>query len=449
MAFLEKIDSNSDMHPRDGRPRLRIAYFVGSFPHVSETFITNQIVGMAARGHQVDIFTTVPKKNDHIPAGVRRFRLMERTRFLFGSTNYCVRALRAAWLLLRFGWLIPGAVLRPLNVSRRAGSAISLGLLAAALTVLGRQRGRFDIVHCQFGVYGELALALMDLGALSGKLAVSFRGYDATKYLRSHPRAYDDLFRRADLILPVSETLAQRLIAAGCDRSKIMIHRSGIEFVRFSPVEPRRSPHERTCVLSIGRLTEKKGIQYAIRAVARVIATGRRLSYNVAGDGPLRPELERLVRGLGVGEHVHLLGWRSHDEVIASLQQSHILLAPSVTAADGNEEGIPNAVKEAMALGIPVLCTRHGGIPELVEDSVSGFLVRERDVEALAERLTWLVDHPEAWISMGRAGRERIKSAFDVDRLNDELAACYQRILVSGGAPTGGVPAASTARAIP
>lgn len=436
------------MNRGEGRENLRIAYLVGSFPHISETFIVNQIVGMVARGHQVDVFTTVSERSGEIPAGVRRFHLMEHVHFLFGSTNYFVRMLKVLWLLFRFGWLMPRGVLRSLNVFRYRGEAMSLGLLAAALTLFGRNRGRYDIVHCQFGIYGGLAVRLMDIGALSGKLVVSFRGYDATKYLRANPRAYDEVFRRADLILPVSKTLAERLVAAGCDRSKIQVHHSGIEFARFSPTKPRRSAQEPTRLFSIGRLTEKKGIEYAIRAVARVVATGRKLSYDVAGEGPLRPALERLIHEFGVGEHVRLLGWRGHEEVVGLLEQTHVLVAPSVTAADGDEEGIPNSAKEAMALGIPVVCTRHGGIPELVEDGESGFLVSERDDEALAERLMYLVDHPETWVSMGRVGRERIRSAFDIHRLNEVLAGLYEQALADGDGASVALPLTATARVV-
>jgi colanic acid/amylovoran biosynthesis glycosyltransferase len=122
-------------------------------------------------------------------------------------------------------------------------------------------------------------------------------------------------------------------------------------------------------------------------------------------------------------------GSKRHEEVIQVLTQTHILIAPSVTAADGDEEGIPNTLKEAMAMGLPVISTVHAGIPELVEDGVSGFLVPERDVEALADRLERLVDHSETWAAMGRAGRRQIEAEFDIERLNDELLVLYQDML--------------------
>jgi colanic acid/amylovoran biosynthesis glycosyltransferase len=105
------------------------------------------------------------------------------------------------------------------------------------------------------------------------------------------------------------------------------------------------------------------------------------------------------------------------------------MVAPSITAENGDQEGIPNVLKEAMALGLPVISTLHGGIPELVEDGVSGFLVKERDVDSLAERLAYLVDHPETWSKMGSEGRACIEKDYDMNKLNDHLVDLYEKTL--------------------
>jgi colanic acid/amylovoran biosynthesis glycosyltransferase len=405
---------------------MNIAYIVGSFPHVSETFIVNQIVGMAARGHVVNIYTTVPNVSRDVPAAVQRYRLLERTHSLYGPRNPLLRAVKAISLVASEGWRAPRLVGRALNILRYGRVAASLGLLCAGLTMRRQQRtGSYDVVHCQFGIYGEAALKLQEIGAFSGKLVTSFRGFDATKYLRSHPHAYDALFREGHLFLPVSQSLMECLIEAGCDRSKAVVLHSGIDCARFQYNERRHLKGEAMNILTIGRLTEKKGITYAIQAVAQVIASGRNLSYVIAGEGPLRAELQRLVDELSLSEHVHLLGWRTHDQVVDLIEAAHVLLAPSVTAADGDEEGIPNSVKEAMATGMPVVSTSHGGIPELVEDGVSGYLVPERDVEAIADRLRHLIDHPQTWAAMGKAARTRVLAEFDTEKLNDELERLY------------------------
>jgi len=408
---------------------MRVAYFVGGFPVISETFVVNQIAGMAARGCRVDIFATSAGTTTRLPEAVERHKLMERVHRLDAPRNYLLRLYRIVTLLLVYGWRAPGAVMRSVNVARYGRSAATLGLLYAVLTLIRLGARHYDVIHAQFGTYGPLALRLVETGALKGEIVTSFRGYDATKYLQANPHAYAALFQKGRLFLPVSHALAKRIAEAGCEPDRIHVHHSGIECARFRYLERKRPADEATSIVMIGRLVEKKGIGYGIQAIARVIASGRSLSCTIIGAGPLRGELERLIRELGIGAHVRMVGSKSHHEVIQVLAQSHILMAPSVTAADGDEEGIPNTLKEAMAMGMPVISTVHAGIPELVEDGVSGFLVPEHNVEALADWLRRLVDHPETWAAMGRAGRRKIEAEFDTARLNDELLVLYKGML--------------------
>ena len=181
-------------------------------------------------------------------------------------------------------------------------------------------------------------------------------------------------------------------------------------------------------MITIGRLVEKKGIEYAIRAVAR-LARQRPVEYLVVGDGPLRSSLQELVDSLGAGGTIQLVGWKLQDELIELLDRSHLLLAPSVTAADGDADAPVNTLKEGMAMGLPTVGTWHGGIPELVRDGVSGFLVPERDADALFEKLLYLVDRPQEWEAMGRAGRQDVEATYNMEVLNDELVALYRSLM--------------------
>jgi colanic acid/amylovoran biosynthesis glycosyltransferase len=174
---------------------------------------------------------------------------------------------------------------------------------------------------------------------------------------------------------------------------------------------------------------EKKGIQYSVKAIARVVKKFPYIEYGIVGDGPLRGEIEDLINELELKRHVRMYGWMKQEEVIELLKQSHIFLAPSVTSKEGDQEGIPVALMEAMAQGLPVLSTDHSGIPELVQDGTSGFLVPERDVEALANKLEYLVEHPEIWPERGKAGRDYVKKHYDIHRLNDRLVEIFQSLL--------------------
>lgn len=147
------------------------------------------------------------------------------------------------------------------------------------------------------------------------------------------------------------------------------------------------------------------------------------------GDGPLKEQLQQLINDLGVSDQIKLLGQKRQQEVVKILSESSIFIATSITAANGDQDAPVNTLKEAMAMGMPVIGTLHGGIPELVENGVSGFLVPEKDVDALAEKLSWLVEHPLTWVSMGKAGRAYVEEHYDTNRLNERLVEIYQQVI--------------------
>jgi colanic acid/amylovoran biosynthesis glycosyltransferase len=147
------------------------------------------------------------------------------------------------------------------------------------------------------------------------------------------------------------------------------------------------------------------------------------------GDGILRNALTTQIEKLKLGGSIRLLGWKSQEEIVELLKQADILLAPSITGNDGDEEGIPTTIMEAFALGLPVISTQHSGIPELVQDGQSGFLVPERDADALAQKLECLIKEPEKRHAMGRNGRTFVEQHHDIDQLNDQLVKIYQQLL--------------------
>jgi colanic acid/amylovoran biosynthesis glycosyltransferase len=240
--------------------------------------------------------------------------------------------------------------------------------------------------------------------------------------------AYERLFRHAELFLPVSRFWRQRLLELGSPLERTAVHRMGIDCTRFS-FSPRAPGADGVIrLVSVARLVEKKGIAYALRALAQTVQRHPALEYTIIGDGPLRRELEGLTRELHLNRHVRFAGWRTQDDVVDALQRMQIFLAPSLTAADGDVEGVPVALLEAMASGLPVLSTIHSGIPELVSDGISGFLVPERNVDALAVQLCRLIETPTLWPAMGRAGRAKVEQEFDIEKLNDRLAARLEKV---------------------
>jgi colanic acid/amylovoran biosynthesis glycosyltransferase len=288
----------------------------------------------------------------------------------------------------------------------------------------------YDIIHCHFGPNGTRAQFLRELGVLQGKLITTFHGFDITVFLNTRDKnVYNLLFDAGDLFLPISERWRHRLIELGCDPQKISVHRMGVDCGKFIFRPRRLQRNGKVRFVSVARLIEKKGLEYGIRAVAKLAKYKNNIEYIIVGDGPLRGYLQRLVQKLQLSNTVRMVGWKPQDQVIQILDRAHFLLAPSVTSKNDDQEGIPVALMEAMAMGLPVVSTQHSGIPELIENGVSGFLVPERDVEALFDRLKFLVEHPELWQKMGQHGRNCVSEHYDINKLNDRLIKIYQLIL--------------------
>ncbi|AFZ29891.1 glycosyl transferase group 1 [Gloeocapsa sp. PCC 7428] len=411
---------------------MRILFIVGSFPALSETFILNQITGLIERGHEVDIYSLHrPKNTQKVHPDVENYRLLERTYYApERATNAFVRLLQAGRLILVNSGKHPIALLRSLSRFNNRNQLKPIEWVYSTMPFLGKQP--YDIIHCQFGVYALKGMILRDISAIQGKLVTSFRGFDISWYVQEYgEQVYNELFKKGDFFLSNCEYFRQRAINLGCDAKKIVVLGSGIDCERFF-FKPRFPGSDgKVRITTTGRLVEKKGIAYSIRAVAQLAKTHPHIEYNIIGDGPLKTELQTLIEELNVSHQIKLLGWKHQQEIIEILDRTHIFVATSVTAQDGNQDAPVNTLKEAMAMGIPVIGTRHGGIPELIEDGVSGFLVPERDVETLAEKIVYLCDRPEIWQPMGQAGRAYVEQHYDTNKLNDQLVQIYEQLLIN------------------
>jgi colanic acid/amylovoran biosynthesis glycosyltransferase len=412
---------------------MKIAFFVTYFPALSETFILNQITGLIERGHQVDIYADDSRKELKVHPDVEKYSLIERTYYNKIPTNNFLRLLNGIGLLLANFHKNPVVLLRSLNFFKYGNNAISLRLLYMTILIQHHKQS-YDIIHCHFGYNGLVGVILRDIGAIKGKIITTFHGIDVTNYVKiKGERAYDLLFQLGDLFLPISELWKRRLIELGCN-GNIIVHRMGIDCNKFNFTARKLRANGVVQIVTIARLTEKKGVEYAIRAVAKLAKSKTNLNYTIVGDGPLKESLQQLIQELSVDPIVTLVGWKHQLEIIDILKNSDIMLAPSVTSKNGDREGIPVVLMETMAMGLPIVSTVHSGIPELVENGVSGFLVPEKDVDALAEKLNYLVENPEIWNKMGAAARAFVEEHYNINKLNDKLVEIYSSS-VSVGMP--------------
>jgi colanic acid/amylovoran biosynthesis glycosyltransferase len=303
------------------------------------------------------------------------------------------------------------------------------GDLSSEEAVLRARRAR--LIHAHFGPQGFFALTLR--GRLRIPIITTFYGYDVSQLL-AEPEwksRYATLFAEGDLFLVEGEFMKARLIALGCPASKIAIQRIAVPLDRIPFVARRpKQGGEKPVVLFSGRFIEKKGAVDALGAIARVKSDGAHVEFRMAGDGPLRPQIEAAVRDQGLSADVRMLGFLGYEEYLREMGRADIFLHPSVTAADGDSEGgAPTTILEAQATGMPVVATSHADIPNVVVPGKSALLAAERDVAGLAEHLRYLLKHQDRWEEMGRAGRRFVEQHHDLDKEIDRLEDKYRSVL--------------------
>jgi colanic acid/amylovoran biosynthesis glycosyltransferase len=297
-------------------------------------------------------------------------------------------------------------------------SRVELEALTRLLTKSGAR-----LLHIYFG---HIAVHLLPLiRSWPHPVIVSFHGADVLvdMHKAAYRRATEEMLALVKKVLVRSESLGRALADLNADTHKIEIHRTGIPLEQF-PFLPRGFPENGEWrLLQAGRLIEKKGLPTALRAFADFAAQFPKSSLTIAGEGPLLIELQGLARQLQIDRQVSFTGLLSQEKLRDLFYASHIFLHPSETGHDGNQEGVPNSMLEAMASGLPVFATRHGGIPEAIENGVSGVLVPEHDHEALGRALLEATKDREVLSRRARAGSDMVAQKFDqraqVRRLED------------------------------
>jgi glycosyltransferase involved in cell wall biosynthesis len=288
------------------------------------------------------------------------------------------------------------------------------------------QAFRFDarLLHIYFGHIAVQWLPLMKACPLP--VVVSFHGADVGVGVES--AQLREVFRCARLILARSRALIEDLRVHGCPMEKLRLQRTGIPTdFWLPPPNPRLFPPANGAwqFVQACRLVEKKGVTTTLRAFAKIIRTHPNARLTLIGDGPLRSALEVSARELGITRNLTFAGFLPPEKIRHIFHAAHAFFHPSVTTADGNREGVPNSLLEAMATGLPALATKHGGIPEAIEDGVSGFLVDEGDADGLASAALRLTTGDVNYDAVSRAARNAVLREFERSTQTAVLEACY------------------------
>ena len=403
---------------------MRIVLIVPAFPKLSETFIVNKFLGLLERGHDVHI---VCSRSDRDEWGrfepLSRAGLRRRVHVSWPTQPRWLVVLLFPLVLLSTLLAQPGAAARYLAAGWRLFGPGGLRRFYLDARII---RLRPDIVHFEFGT---MARGRIGLGELTKcRTVVSFRGFDLNYVGLEDAAYYQEVWDRADALHLLGQDLWERAQRRGCpaDKHHVLIP-PAIDTRLFVPGE--RGAGERPIasgrplrVVSVGRLEWKKGYEYALQAVKRVVDAGVPVEYTIVGDGKYREAVAYCRHELGLEAVVKLAGAVPPAEVREHLRRADVFLHAAVS------EGFCNAVLEAQAMELPVVTSDADGLPENVEHGVTGYVVPRRDPAALAEKLILLAGDPALRQRMGQAGRERVRRCFDLDRQIDAFASLYESL---------------------
>ncbi|MBX2980708.1 MAG: glycosyltransferase [Flavobacteriales bacterium] len=318
--------------------------------------------------------------------------------------------------LLREGWV--GRLLDGVEGRLRGGRTVDLirHRIAKRLT-----QDRVEVMLAEYGTSG--AEVLEPCKALGIPLVVHFHGFDAhrPKYIDRYG-GYRELFAYASALVVVSRAMEQQLLALGAPREKVVYNVYGIDVSRFTPGSPGDAPPH---LVAIGRFAAKKAPQLTLRAFRKVLDACPEARLTMAGKGKLWDECVALVQELGMAHAVELPGIVTPERVAELMRNSRAFVQHSVVTPDGDHEGTPLAVLEAMACALPVIATAHAGIADVVQHGERGLLCAEHDVDAMAAHMIGCIRDPQAAARMGLAGRAYVERAH---RVEDRVAG-LQRIL--------------------
>jgi len=287
------------------------------------------------------------------------------------------------------------------------------------------QRRPAELMHVYFGHTGVHLLEF--IREWSQPCVVSFHGMDIQP--RPGQEGYDEAMRALLKVVPLVLARSHSLLAAleqwGCPREKLRLNRTGIPLEDF-PFTQRPLPADGSWrLVQACRLIEKKGLRTTLRAFAKFHARHPKARLAIAGGGPMKEELAALAGELGIAQAVELRGFLSQRDLAALYAQSHVFVHPSEMPPDRNQEGVPNSMLEAMATGLPVLATTHGGIPEAVTHERTGLLVAEKDEAALFRAMCDLTDHADMLYIYGQAAARAVREEFEQEKAIEKLESFY------------------------
>lgn len=292
------------------------------------------------------------------------------------------------------------------------------------------KKNHIKLIHAHFGPSGmEILPIARKLGI---PLLVTFHGYDASSLLKykDYKKNLTNLFDYS-YIITVSDLMKNTLIDLGADEKRIFVIHCGIPIHLFKFCERESIPYkvnqgEKIIFSQVANFVEKKGHNYTLHALAKALEFYPNLELKLAGGGPLQEEIQFIIKELKLSSKVELLGTLNEKEVRNLFFSSDVFLHHSIKSKNGDMEGIPTVIMEAMASGLPVISTNHSGIPELITDGINGYLVPEKDISSYVKRIVSILNNEQ---NFGPEARKTVEENFNLQLETEKISKLYQKII--------------------
>ncbi|MGK0175421.1 MAG: colanic acid/amylovoran biosynthesis glycosyltransferase [Ulvibacter sp.] len=406
---------------------LKIAYITSHFPKLSETFILLEMVELKKLGFEPIVYSLIQEQENTVHAEVDSFLHKAR----FGG-----RASLGGILTAQLYWL-RRAPLKYLSTWLRAfyENLFSPRFLMRSLVVVPTASwfakemlsNEINHIHAHWATHSTLAAWVANRLT---NIPYSFTAHANDIFVDQTMLV--EKIKKAEFVATISNYNLNLLNKVSHKRyaSKIKVIPCGVDVAYFRPKHPIADRENRFVITCVGRLVTKKGQKYLLEACAQFKKMGADFYCQFVGDGPDLRVLEEIVSELNLEEHIGFLGNKARDEVVSILQNSSVMVLPSVSTDSGRMEGIPVVLMEAMSVELPVISTQISGIPELIDHSKNGLLVSEKDSKGLAEALFQIYDDPYRAVQMGKDARETILVRFDLKKNTKELSEFFRSTAV-------------------
>lgn len=384
---------------------MRIGYVLNVFPKLSETFVLNEVVELLKRGHKVYIFSLGQPFENIRQKEVDNYNLLRRTYYF--NSNYVTEGLKSLTNLKNLELIFSKE--RFLAKLACIPKANYFSQIIKDLEI--------DTLHSHFA--GQTTFTNMCISKLTG-IPFTFTGHAFDIFVNPNAKVLKEEMENSSAVITPSYYNKNYLHElTGVNKDKIHVIRACPNIERLKSIIKREK--DAFTILTVARLVEKKGIKYGILAIKGLIKEFPELQYRIVGSGPLENELKEVVKSLNLENSVKFLGSLDGDSLMNELNRATIFILPSVRAKNGDMDGIPVSLMEAMYLQIPTISTTISGIPELIENRKEGFLAEQKNIEQLANAMNFFLEDCDLRIKMGENGRKKIEKEFNIHKEIEKL----------------------------